>query len=235
MKFVTTCVVAAGKTNNIGFPILTKQTLVPSLISITEIKNGEEVPITGVLCRLYAGCTEIGNYGEPTFKITNELDLSSHNVEKSGKVSITLTNRTVEPKRVKIYTTYKTSYGGVLLEEKIDHFENLLSDIHSKGFCTRMVISFSKAIETLEFASVAEHVNGDGDTDHEWIQPFNIPIDADLDVDDQIYTIDLADKDLGPLYSEHLNFLEARAVAKKTDDKEPLYMYITAYGFPYQH
>lgn len=242
MRFVTTCLVTAGKTNTINFPILTKQSLVPSLISVTEIKDGEEVPITGVLCRVHAGGTEIGNYGEPTFKLTNELDLTSFKglVDRSGKVSVTLTNRTTDPKRVKLYTDYRSSHGSVLLEEKIDHFENLLNDIHSKGFCTRLVISFNKAVEALEFASVAEHVDCEGTDDEcaigEWIQPFNVPIDTELDVEDQVYTIDFADKDLGPLYSENLNFLETRVVAKKADnDREPLYIYVTAYGFPHQH
>jgi hypothetical protein len=235
MKFVTTCVVTAGKTNTIGFPILTKQSLVPHLISVTEIKDGVEVPITGVLCRVQAGGTEVGNYGEPTFKLTNEMDLSPYKglIDRSGKVSVTITNRTIDPKRVKLYADYKPSHGGVLLEEKIDHFENLLNDIHSKGFCTRLVISFNKPVETLEFASVAEHVDGDGG---EWIQPFNVPIDTALDVEDQVYTIDFAERSLGLLYSENLNFLEARAVAKKSEnDREPFYMYVTAYGFPYQH
>lgn len=238
MRFITTCFVTAGKCNTIKLPILTKQSLVPSLISITEIKDGEEVPITGVLCRVSTGGTEVGNYGEPTFKLTNELDLSPYKgiVDRFGNVSVIITNRTSDPKRVKLYTDYKPSHGGVLLEEKIDHFEKLLNDIHSKGFCTRLVLSFNKAVETLEFASVAEHVEGHEGAVGEWIQPFNVPIDTELDVDDQVYTIDFASPDLGSLYSENLNFLEVRAVPKKTDTgSEAFLMYVTAYGFPYNN
>jgi hypothetical protein len=238
MRFVTTCLVAAGKTNTIGLPILVKQSLVPGHIVISEVKGGEETPITGILCRVHAGGNEVGNYGEPSFQTSNEIDLDSFKgiVDRSGKVSITITNRTPEPKRVKIYTTYRTSYGSVILEEKIDHFENLLNDIHHKGYCTRLVISFNKHLETLEFASVAEHLGSDEDEGDNvrWIQPFNVPIDSELDLEDQIYTINFAGKDLGQLYSENLNFLELRAV-KKDSDKETLYMYATAYGFPHQH
>lgn len=232
MKFVTACVITAGKTTTINFPVLTKQSLVPNIISLTELKGDEEVPLTGVLCRVHTGSAEVGSYGEPSFKLTNVIDLSSHKglVDRNGKVSITITNRTTDPKRVKVYTDYRSSFGSILLEEKIDHFDNLLNDIHSKGFCTRLVISFNKPIETLEFASVANHIEGEG----EWIQPFNVPIDNELDVEDQVYTIDFAEKDLGPLYSENLNFLEMRVVAKKVEnDREPLYLYATAYGFPY--
>lgn len=234
MRFVTACLVTAGKSNTIGFPVLTKQSYVPNKITITEISDGEEKPVNGILCRVHAGGSEIGNYGEPTFRLTNELDLTSYKgvVDRSGKVSISITNRTSEPKRLKLYTDYSQSHGGVLLEEKIDHFENLLNDVHSKGFCTRLVISFNKQVESLEFASVAEFEGGEGN----WIEPFNVPIDNELDVEDQVYTIDFTEKELGPIYSENLNFLQANASAKKTEnDRETFYMYVTAYGFPYQH
>jgi hypothetical protein len=95
------------------------------------------------------------------------------------------------------------------------------------------VISFNKEVDTLEFASVAEKEEGG---EGAWIEPFNVPIDTELDVEDQLYTIDFTEKNLGPLYSENLNFLEARATAKKAEsDRETFYMYVTAYGFPYHH
>lgn len=232
MKFVTSCVVAAGKTNTINFPNLTKRSLIPIKLTITEQQDGEEVPINGCLARVHAGGLELCNCGEPTFKLTNELDLSMYKglVERTGVVSITITNRTTGVKRLKLYSEYASSYGGVLLEEKTDHCENLLHDIHAKGFCTKLVISFNKQADVLEFANTAECLEG------KWLEPFSIPIDNELDVDDQIYTIDFTSEDLGAEYSENLNFLEARATAKKSEnDKEPLYMYVTAFGFPYQN
>lgn len=232
MRFVTTCLLPAGKTNTINFPNLTKQSKVPCKITITDIQGGEEVPVNGILCRIHAGGSEVGNYGEPTFRLTNELDLSAYRgvVERSGRVSVTVTNRELDVKRLKFYTEYEQSQGGVLIEEKVDHFENVLNDIYNKGFCTRLVIAFNKQIEALEFASVAECENSAGG---QWIEPLSIPIDDELDVDDQVYTIDLTGPDLGPLYSENLNFLELRVIPKKTEgDREQLYMYITAYGFP---
>lgn len=237
MKFITACVITAGKTSTIGFPLMTKKSLIPSKITITEIINGEEVSVTGVLCRIHAGGAEVGNYGEPTFRLTNELDLANYKgiVERAGRVSITITNRSAEPKRLKLYTDYTKSYGGVLLEEKIDHFENLLNDIHSKGFCTRLVISFNKDVEHFEFASVSEYEPDENDQT-KWIVPFDIPIDNELDVDEQVYTIDFTGPDLGIDYSENLNFLEIRAIPKKREnDRDPFNMYVTAYGFPYQH
>lgn len=237
MRFATACVITAGKSTTIGCPPMTKKSLIPSKITITEVINGEELPVNGILCRVHSGGAEIGNFGEPTFRLTNELDLTNYKgiVERSGKVSITITNRTTDLKRIKLYTNYTSSYGSILLEEKIDHFENLLNDIHNKGFCTRMVISFNKNVDNIEFASVSEYEADEGDQT-KWIDPFNVPIDNELDIDEQVYTIDFTSPDLGSDYSEHLNFLEIRAIPKKSEnDRDPFYMYVTAYGFPYQH
>ena len=233
MKFVTECLLPPQKSAVLLSPILTKQSYIPCKITITEIVGGEEVPVSCILCRVHAGGQEVGCYGEPTLRISNEIDLSGYmsTVEKTGKVSITVTSRSPDPKRLKVCTEYQPSYGGLLLEEKLDHYENLLKDIHSKGHCTRMVMSFSKEITSLEFASVSECV----DEPTSWIEPFNIPIDTDLDLDDQVYTIDFTTQDLGAQYSECLNFLETRVVSPKKheNDNEPCYMYVSAYGFPH--
>lgn len=231
MKFATTCIVTAGKTNTINVPNLTTRGFIPEKVTFTEIKDGEEVPASGIMARIHAGNAEICNQGEPTFRICNEFDMSPFSgvVEKAGKISVTITNRTSEPKRLKVYTSYTSSYGSVLMEEKIDHFENVLNEIHARGYCTRLVVTFNKPVEIFEFASVAECLEGS------WLEPFNVPLDDDLDIEDQIYTIDFTQPELGRHYIEHLNFMEIRVAPKKTDDKEPLYMYITAYGFPYGH
>jgi hypothetical protein len=235
MKFVTECLLPAGKSNVIQCPNLTKQCQVPGKIMITEkTSEGEEVAISGVLCRIHGGGAEIGNYGEPTFKLSNEINLSPYSgiIEKTGSVTVLLTNRSGDPKRVRVHVDYVESYGGIILEEKIDHFENLLSDIHSKGYCTKLVLTFSQQLESLEFANVAECLEGQ----ESWVQPLNVPIDDDLDLDDQVYVIDFTTPELGSMYSENLNFMELRAHMKPTSgERQPtMYMYVTAYGFPYK-
>lgn len=232
MKFVTECQLPANKSSTIKCPILTKQSHIPCKITITEVKKGgEEAPVSGIHCRVHAGGQEICNLGESTFRISNEIDLSKslNTVQKTGNVVVVINSRHNEPKRLKVYTEYTRSYGGVLFEEKSDHFENLLKDIHSKGFCTRLVMSFNKEITNLEFASVAECL----DNPKQWIMPFNVPIDSDLDLEDQIYTIDFTSPTLGVQYSEHLDFLETRVAAKNDKDNQICYMYVTAYGFPH--
>lgn len=232
MKFVTECLIPAGKSNTIICPNLSKQCQVPRKILITETTTNGEQPISNVMCRIHGGGAEIGNYGEATFKLFNEIDLGPFAgiVEKTGVVTVTLFNRGDGPKRVKVYTEYVESYGGVLFEEKMDHFENLLSDIRSKGYCTKLVLTFSHQLASLEFANRAECL----DEVDKWIQPLDVPIDKDLDLDDQVYVIDLTTPKLGAVYSNYLNFMELRAIPAPTGEEKqpPLYLYVTAYGFP---
>ena len=233
MKFATDCQLSAGKIAEIKCPNLARYYRIPNRVTISCFED-EEVPASGLQCRVYAGNTEIIHWAEPSFRLTNELDLSPFIgiVEKTGALKVSITNRSTDTKKLRVYTDYIPSYGSVLLEEKVDHFENVLNEIYNKGYCTRIVLSFNKPLESLEFAGVASCLEG---SEH-WIQPLNVPVDtADNDGNDgdQVYNIDLTVEGLGAIYSENLNFLELRAKAKRTDDDRSIfYMYVMAYGFP---
>jgi hypothetical protein len=225
--------VSAGKPYNFTLPNLTKQSLVPNKVTITELDdNNDETPVSGIMCKISSGGTEVGNYNEPHFRLTNELDLSPYQgiVNRTGMATVNISNRSNSMKKLVLCSDYKESYGGVLYEDKIDHFENLLNDIHTKGYCTRIVVSFNKQVKKMQLAPVCDCDEEGGS----WIEALTVPLEPELDIDDQIYTIDLTNKDLGPQYSENLNFLSAQVeVERNEDDKSPFYMYVTAYGFPY--
>jgi hypothetical protein len=229
MKFVTDCLLSAGKMTDIKLPNLSKLCKIPSKLTITSYDDeGVESPATGIQCRIYAGSSEIIHRSEPQMRLSNEMDLAPFMglVEKTGILKVGLANRSTDTLKLRVYTEYIPSYGGILLEEKIDHFENVLNDIHSKGFCTRIVLSFNKPLESLEFAGVASCVEG---AEH-WVQALKVPIDSDND--SAVYNIDLTSEGLGALYSDNLNFLELRARAKAVDSNRVFYMYVIAYGFP---
>jgi hypothetical protein len=233
MKFSTTCFLSVGKSATLQCPNLTKKCKIPIKIVLTEVdSDGNETPASAIICKLSTGGTEIGHLNEPSFRLTNEIDLSSYKgvIDRNGTVTVNLTNRSTDPKNLMMHTEYVESFGGILSEEKIDHFETLLTDIKTKGFCTRLVITANRQLESLEFAGKAEC------DDHEsWVQPLNVPIDTELDVDDQVYNIEFAAAELGPLYSENLEFLELRAKAVKTEaDTGTFYLYVLAYGFPHK-
>jgi hypothetical protein len=234
MKFTTPCFLNVGKNNTIKCPNLTRQCKIPIKLVITETNsNDDEIPVTNILCRVSSGGADIGNFNEPSFRLSNEIDLSPFKgvIDKYGCVSVSLTNRSTEPKKIKLHIEYIESYGSIILEEKIDHFENVLNEVRSKGYCTRLVLTCSRRIESLEFASSATCV----DEHEKWIQPLNVPIDNDLDLDDQIYNIDFATEELGQIYSENLEFLELRVRPTKVETNDTFYLYVTAYGFPNYH
>lgn len=230
MKFVTECKLTSGKSTTVTVPNLTKKLLIPSKITLNQTEGGKESPVKGILCRVNSKGAELAVCGEASFMLSNEIELNQSIVEKSGAASINITNRSTDHKNIKMYVEYSRSYGSVLMEEKIDHFENVLSEIHKKGFCTRVLVTFSKDVDAIEFASVAECV----DEKDKWVEPFSVPMDKELDLEDRICNIDLTSNDLGPMYSDYLNFLEMRVTeTKKDDNREPLYMYIIAYGYPW--
>lgn len=230
MKFRTDCYLKNNTNHEIRFPNLTKQCKVPIMIVITETVDDEEVPATNVMCRVTCNGSDIGNFNEPSFRLSNEIDLTPFKgiIDRSGKVGINLTNRSGDHKHLKVYCSYTDSYGSVILEEKTDHFEKLLSDIHARGFCTRLILMPSRKLDSLEFASTAECVVGIED----WIQPFDVPCDKELDAEDQTCNIDFSSNELGALYSENLNFLELRVNYPKVEGADTLYVYAIAYGFP---
>lgn len=230
MKFRTDCYLKNNNSHEIKFPNLTKQCKVPILISVSETVDNNEVPATNIMCRVTCGGTDIGSFNEPSFRLSNEIDLTPFKgvIDRSGKVSVLITNRSGDHKNLTVHCTYTDSYGTVITEERLDHFEKLLADIHSRGFCTRLILMPSRKLDSLEFASTAECVEGI----ENWIQPFDVACDKDLDAEDQTCNIDFSSKDLGRLYSENLNFLELRANAPKIEGAEPLQLYAIAYGFP---
>lgn len=232
MKFTTDCQLSAGKVTEIKLPNLSKLCKIPNKITITSYDDdGNEAPATGIQCRIYTGSGEIIHRSEPQFRLSNEIDLAPYIglVEKTGTLKVGLTNRSTDSIKLRIYTEYTSSYGGILLEEKIDHFENVLNEIYNKGYCTRIVLSFNKPLDSLEFAGVASCIEGA----EQWVQPLNVPIDADNNDANAVYNIDLTSEGLGALYSDNLNFLELRAHAKKSaEGREVFYMYVIAYGFP---
>ena len=231
MKFATECKLTSGKSTTVTMPNLTKKLLVPVKITLNELVEGVEKPVKGIMCKVSSrGTSELAVCGEASFRLSNEIELCRSLVEKSGVISINITNRSTDHKTVKIYVEYSHSYGSVLVEEKVDHFETILSEIHKRGFCSRILVTFNKEVEGIEFASVANCI----DEKAKWLEPFSVPIDQELDLDDRICNIDLTSNELGPLYSEYLNFLEMRvSETKKDDSREPLYMYIIAYGYPW--
>lgn len=208
-------------------PDLTAQQLVPSKIVITESSGSEEVPVKDIACKVVGGGTELYNYAESYFHIGNELDLSPcmYAIEKSGKVELQITNRSRDVKNLAVYTEYIHSLGGIIYQDRLDHFEDVLKNIHKSGRCTKLILSFSRSVDDIQFATTAECV----DQPDSWISSFNIITEPG---DDDIYALDCA----GEMYAKYFDFMQLQVIDGATEEVrrlEPLNLYVLAYGFPH--
>lgn len=187
------------------------------------------------MCRVATGSNhDLVTYDEPSFKITNELDLTYYNsqIDQTGRVALYIHNRANAAKNLDIVVDYRESYGSVLVENKIDHCENVLKDIKAKGFCTKMVMTFNKRVKDVEFRNVA-CPSEDSAEKFDWPDPFTLKgMDDAVDLEDHVYVVDFTEFGNGTLYPDTLDFMTVCPTAQDNSDGETLYMYVKAYGFP---
>ena len=230
MRFANRCRLTSGKQILVKCPNLTSRSYVPSKLEIVETHGDTETPTKNILCRVTTGNVETCNYAEPFFHLQNTIDLGPcmTYVLKNGQVDLLITNKGKDVKNLVVYTDYIESPGSVIYNEKIDHFENVLENIYNSGRCTKLILSFNRAVEELKCATLSECV----DCPDEWIAPFNIDIDEEAG-DDAVYALEFT----GELsdYPRFMNYMQLNVIDsadEETRRQEPLYMYVVAYGYP---
>lgn len=226
MRILSKIKLTAGKQVQVFCPDLTSQQLVPCKITINEIVDGGERPAKDVLCKIGSGSGELFNSSEAYFNITNEFDLNPcmYSVEKTGKVDVTITNRSKDVKNLTIQTDYTDSLGAIIYQEKVDHFEDVLRNISKCGRCTKLILSFNRAVKEIQCVVTAECT----DQADRWISSFDIVVDKD---DDAIYALDCASEQ----YAKYLDFIQLQisdGASEEVRRSDPLILYVVAYGFP---
>ena len=76
MKFATEYQVPAGRDITTNMPNLTRKCLVPASITITEVRDGKDYPASNIMCTVYCNKSELFTCGEPSFRVSHEIDLS---------------------------------------------------------------------------------------------------------------------------------------------------------------
>ncbi len=226
MRILSKIKLTAGKQVQVYCPDLTSQQLVPCKITVNELSDGEERPAKDILCKISSGSGELFNSSEAYFNITNEFDLNPcmYTVERTGKVDVVLTSRSKEVKTLTIYTDYAESLGTVIYQEKIDHFEDVLKNVSKCGRCTKLILSFNRAVKEIQCVVTAECV----DQPDLWISSFDIVVDQE---DSAIYALDCA----GEQYAKYLDFMQLQisdGASEEVRRSDPLILYVVAYGFP---
>jgi hypothetical protein len=224
MKFMSECTLQCNKMLDVPLPDVTDRHMVPYKITLVQLSGSAdkqtEEPARGLLCKVVTNM-ELMNLSEPFFQTNNVISLADNwaQVRTYGRVKLSLTSKTKEVRRFRIYTEYKHTYGGVLYEDKVDKFDNVLSTIHERGRCSRINITCPKPLKSLDFVTTFCCVEG------EWIESFGASIDTDPTT---TYSFDFTQGDLKE-YTDQLKYMQLQITGSDDD----LYVYITAYGFPH--
>ena len=220
------CTLQCNKPLELVLPDVTYRHMVPHRITIVQVSGPTdkqvEEPARGIQCRVIAN-TELMNLSEPYFQNNNVISLTDNwaQVRSYGRIKVTLTSKNKDVRRYRVYSEYKQTYGGVLYEDKVDKFDNVLTTIHDRGRCSRINITCSKALKSLDFVTTFCCVEGD------WIESFGASVDSDPST---IYSFDFTQGDLKE-YVDLLKYMQLQITGSGSDDD--LYVYITASGFPH--
>ena len=225
MKFMSECTLQGNKPLDLSLPDITDRHMVPHRITIMQVvgpvdKQTEE-PARGLMCRVSAN-VDIMNLAEPYFQTNHVISLSDNwaQVRAYGRVKLSLTSKTKDVRRFRVYTEYKHTFGGVLYEDKVDKFDTVLSTIYERGRCSRITITCTKPLKSLDFVTTACCVEGD------WIESFGASLESDPST---VYTFDFTQGDLKE-YADQLKFMQLQITCQGDED---MFAYITAYGFPH--
>jgi len=226
MKFSSECTLQCNKLLDLQLPDMTDRHMAPYKITFVQLSgpvdNSVETPARSITCRLTTS-TEIINLNEPYFQSSNMIDLTDYwaAVRSYGRVKLSLTSKTKEVRRFRIYSEYKPCYGGILYEDKIDKFDTVLQTIHERGRCSRITITCSKPLKSLDFVTTISCIEGS------WIESFSATTDPDPKT---IYNFDFTNGDLKE-YTDSLKYMQLQISTGATD--EDVSVYITAFGFPH--
>lgn len=226
MKFSSECTLQCNKLLELQLPDMTERHMAPHKITIMQLSGPSdahcEIAAKGITCRVTTS-TEIINLNEPFFQSSNILDLTDYwaSVRSYGRVKLSLTSKTKEVRKFRIYSEYKTCYGGLLYEDKIDKFDTVLQTIHERGKCSRINITCSKPLKSLDFVTTISCIEGS------WIESFSATTDPDPKT---VYSFDFTTVELKD-YVDSLKYMQLQISATGSD--EDVSVYISAFGFPH--
>ncbi len=223
MSFQIKVKLAAGKNNRLNLPNLTRNHyLVPSKITVTQKLDGVSRPARNIDVNVTTCNSCILFASKAYFDLSNELDLSNKPslLSEGRDVVMQLTNRHKECVEFNINIEYKQNKGSLLYQSTFDTFKNVMNEVHSSGFITRLVLVFSSPRKDVKLLPV---FNNTGDL--EWVDGLEL---GESD-ENGTYVLDLCDPNLDN-YSQYLNFLKLDVPTTK-EEKE-LHLSVLAYGYP---
>lgn len=206
-------------------PDMTHKFMVPHKIDVLELTGSKddkkEQPAKDIICRVFSG-TELCTLAQPYFQENNVIDLTPYIgfVERNGRLSIDIQNKDKSHREFRFITHYMFSYGDIIHQECNVNFENVISNITQSGRCTKLSITFNRAVDSLSFMTTSCCLSGD------WIQSFSAEVSPKSD---EVYVFDFIN-DLND-YIDELKYMTLKVSC--SEEGPVLNAYITAWGFPH--
>lgn len=210
--------------------------LLPHKIKITQAPAGSEdyERPSQIDCRVKTGNDLILDYGQARFQLQPVIDLQDKLIKlREGKdVKLEISNKTSKREDcqslvVKIQVDYVADEGGVIYHKTFlqhnEDFEKMLSDVHSNGLCTRLIIKpeNSEEIESLDIVPTFDAFDNNGDG---WLCSLAVEKEEDK------FDIDFTDSDLIE-YSRYLEYFTFNLNGQHSLNFESP-IHVIAYGYP---
>ena len=222
----------------IDFPNLSfEKNLIPDSIRIlTNNSNNEKEYAQDIIVKVYINGTEVNEYYESYFKlIKNYICLNEYKTILNSGSNLQLFIKTFsnEPKIYNIIVNYVKNYGSIIYQSINEKAENILKNIDYKGYCTKMILSFSDKISKVKFISLIDLINNDleervnSNIDNEWFYSFDVE-----ESEDNKYVIDFTNDN--KIYIKYLKFMRLiieENENKQFDKEDVIKIFCVAYGY----
>lgn len=206
-------------------PDMTHRFMVPNKIEVLELTgpkdHKQEQPAKDIVCRVFSGI-ELCNLAQPYFQENNVIDLTPYFgfVERNGRLSIDIQNKDKSHREFRFITHYTFSYGDIIHQECNVNFENVISNITQAGRCSKLSVTFNRAVDSLSFMTTSRCLTGD------WIESFSAEVSGETD---EVFVFDFVN-DLQD-YIDDLKYMTLKVACP--EEGPILNAYITAWGFPH--
>ena len=230
-----------GKSQKIDFPNFSKNRfLIPKSLEVSEVhKNGERNENVAAKDCTVSVQNGLFVFQPPFFQLTNNIDLNEFRwrLADGNEFSVILTNNNSSEQRIFLLNlTYERSHGNIIYQNTYTEFgTNVTNDVYSVGHCTRLILSFNRAVKGAELVPIVDNLQRN-ESDQDWFDTLELG-----DTEDNAYVIDFTNEGF-EIYPNYLNYMrlyipkenETAVEGDDEDDEEEddLKLYVIAYGYP---
>ena len=198
--------------------------LVPNNIKIYTGDENNLTYATDINFKFFVDNQDLVDHNRAYFHLLNNYvnleDYKSY-LSKGRTCQIWLNSYSDVMKSYKIVVEYVENFGYVFYQGVFEKTDKLFNEIKERGYCTRLIFSFSRKVKNLKMLSLI-NVSEIEDTD-DWFYSFDIN-----EEEDNVYMIDFTKQN--KIYIKFLNFMKLMyEEMNKNDEDDALKIYVAVY------